>query len=100
MRLPRFSQGIWQAAKSSGHGLIPTPNVKRFFVRYATDASCFATIAGWRIASLKTDVEKWSFVVTAPIAGTSVNGSRNGTPSRNSRLPSRLYGYLLSDSSG
>ena len=90
MRLPRRSHGTWLAAKSSGQGLIPIPKVKRFFVSTATEASCFATIAGCRIASLYTDVEKRSFVVMAPIAGTTVKGSRNGTPSRNSRPPSAL----------
>ena len=76
--------------KSSGQGLTPTPKEKRFWQSTATDAACFATSTHPRTGSFTTKVEKRSLVVTAAIAGISVNGSRIGLPSRNSRLPSAL----------
>ena len=51
-------------------------------------------------ASLYTDVENSNFSVTAAIAGMIENGSRKGTPSKNSLLPSSLYGYVESHSFG
>ena len=54
----------------------------------------------WRTGSLITNVTNRSRLVTAPSAGISENGSRNGLSSRNSRLPSGLNGYVLTESSG
>ncbi len=59
-----------------------------------------ATSTGWRTGSLSTKVTNRSRLVTAPSAGISENGSRNGLSSRNSRVPSGLNGYTLSDSAG
>ena len=59
--------------------------------------ACFAASTGCRIGSLITNVEKRSVVVEAPSAAISANGSMNGLPSRNSRLPSWLYGYMVSE---
>ena len=44
------------------------------------------------MGSFTTNVVKRSVSVTAPIAGMSENGSMNGLSSRNSRLPSGVYG--------
>ena len=40
------------------------------------------------------------FSIIPAIAGIMLNGSRNGTPSRNSLEPSSLYGYVESHSFG
>ena len=61
-------------------------------VSTATDVACLATISGWRMGSFSTKVTKRMRSVTAPMAGISENGSRNGLPSRNSRVPSGLNG--------
>ena len=66
----------------------------------ATEVACLATSTGWRTGSLITKVTKRSLVVIAPSAGISENGSRKGLSSRNSRLPSGLNGYVLTESSG
>ncbi len=66
----------------------------------ATDAACLATSTGLRIGSFTTKVVNRSRSVTAPMAGISENGSMNGLSSRNSRLPSGVYGYVESDSCG
>ena len=58
----------------------------------ATEATCFATSTGWRMGSLITKVTKRIVSVTAPRAGMSEKGSRNGLSSRNSRVPSGLNG--------
>ena len=39
-------------------------------------------------------------LVTAPIAAIATSGSMNGLFSRNSRVPSKLYGYVDDDSFG
>jgi hypothetical protein len=52
------------------------------------------------MGTLMTKVVNRIRLVTAPRAGMSENGSRNGLSSRNSRLPSGLYGYTLSECSG
>jgi hypothetical protein len=66
----------------------------------ATDVACLATITGWRMGSLTTNVTNRSRSVATPSAGMSVNGSRKGFSSRNSREPSELYGYDVSQSRG
>ena len=66
----------------------------------ATDAACFATSTGWRIASFTTNVLNRSREVTAASAGMSTNGSMNGLSCRNSRFPSAVYGYFESESRG
>ena len=58
----------------------------------ATDDACLATRTGLRTGSFSTNVTNLSRLVTAPSAGISENGSRNGLSSRNSRLPSGLNG--------
>ena len=52
------------------------------------------------MGSLSTKKLKCSVVVTAPSAAVITNVSMNDLPSRNSRLPSGVYGYLESDSKG
>jgi hypothetical protein len=59
-----------------------------------------ATSAGGRIGSFNTKMLKCSRVVTAESAPISANVSMNALPSRNSRLPSSVYGYFASDSNG
>jgi hypothetical protein len=59
-----------------------------------------ATSAGGRIGSLSTKKLNFSFVVTAQSAPAITNASTNALPSRNSRLPSGVYGYFDSDSYG
>ena len=66
----------------------------------AVELTCLAIRTGWRIGSLTTKVTKRIRSVTAPMAGTSENGSRNGLSSRNSRDPSGLNGYVVSEYSG
>ncbi len=61
-------------------------------VRTAVDVACLAMSTGFRIGSLMTNVVNRSRSVTAPNAGISENGSRNGLSSRNSRVPSGLNG--------
>ena len=63
MRAPRFSHGRPIAAKSSGHGLMPTPSRSRSSVSTAMLAACFATSTGGRIASFTTKVVKRSRLV-------------------------------------
>ena len=58
----------------------------------AVEVACLATSTGFLIGSFSTNVTNLSRRVTAPSAGISENGSRNGLPSRNSRVPSGLYG--------
>ncbi len=79
---------------------MPTPKSNRLPVITATVVACFATSTGCRMGSLTTNVAKRSVVVTAPSAGIIANGSRNGLSSRNSRVPSALYGYRESASAG
>jgi hypothetical protein len=52
----------------------------------------FAVVTACLGANLYTEVENSSFSVTAAIAGMIEKGSKKGTPSRNSLLPSSLYG--------
>ena len=66
----------------------------------ATEDACLATSTGWRMGSFTTKVTKRSVLVTAPRAGMSEKGSMKGLSSRNSREPSGLNGYVVSDSSG
>ena len=56
--------------------------------------------AGGRIGSFNTKMLKCRLVVTAESAPINANDSMNDLPSRNSRLPSAVYGYFESDSSG
>ena len=58
----------------------------------ATEPACFAVSTGCRIGSLITNVVNRIVLVTAPSAAVSANGSMNGLSSRNSRVPSGLYG--------
>ena len=62
--------------------------------------TCLAVSTGWRIGSFSTDTVKRIRSVTVPSTAISWNGSRNGFPSRNSRDPSGLNGYVESDSCG
>jgi hypothetical protein len=73
-----------------GLGLIPTPNPNRSPIMTPRLDSCLATIADWRMANLITEVVKRSFSVIAARQGMAMKGSRKGTPSRNSRVPSSL----------
>ena len=61
-------------------------------VRTAVEVACLATSTGLRIGSLSTKVTKRRRSVTAPKAGISENGSKNGLSSKNSRVPSGLNG--------
>jgi hypothetical protein len=69
-------------------------------VSTATEVACLAVSTGSRTGSLRTNVVNRSRDVTAPSAGISAKGSMNGLSSRNSRLPSGLKGYTLSECSG
>ena len=73
MRFPRVFQSWKQTSKSSGHGLVPTPKLKRSFVITATDVTDFATSTGERIGSFTTKVEKRIFEVTAPSVQSDAN---------------------------
>jgi len=66
----------------------------------ASEPSCMATSAGGRIGSFSTKKLNRSVDVTAPRAAVSTNVSIKALPSRNSRLPSGVYGYFESDSKG
>ena len=66
----------------------------------ATDVASFASITGWRIGILSTKVWNSMRSVATPIAAIAVIGSRNGLFSRNSRVPSGLYGYFDDDCCG
>ena len=100
VRAPRLAQSVPVTAKSSGQGESPTPSPSRSRVSTATEQADFATSTGERIGSFSTNVVKRSRSVTAPSAAHSANGSRNGASARNSRFPSAVYGYLLSETSG
>ena len=100
IRLPRFANGTPINSKSSRHGLIPTPRTSRLSISHASEPACLATSAGGRIGSLTTNVVNRSVVVTIPSAAVSTNASMNALSSRNSRLPSGVYGYVESDSNG
>ncbi len=100
MRLPRASHGSCIAAKSSGHGLMPTPSRSRLSLSTAMLAACFATSTAGRIASLMTNVVKRMRDVRAARNGISANGSMIGLSSRNARSPSAVYGYDVSESRG
>ena len=65
MRLPRRSHGTSIAAKSSGHGLMPTPSRRRSSVSTAMLAACLATSTTGRIASFSTNVVKRIVLVRA-----------------------------------
>ena len=69
-------------------------------VSTAVEVTCLATSTGWRTGSLSTKVMNRRRLVTLPRNGMSEKGSRNGLSSRNSRVPSGLNGYTLSDSAG
>ena len=69
-------------------------------VSTAVEVACLASSTGLRTGTLTTNVVNRIRLVTAPSAGISENGSRNGLSSRNSRLPSGLYGYTLVACSG
>ena len=58
----------------------------------AVDVACLATSTGLRMGSFSTNVTKRRRSVTAPMAGMREKGSRNGLSSRNSLVPSGLYG--------
>ena len=92
IRLPRRANGTPMMSKSSRHGLTPTPSASRLSVMNASELACFATSAGGRTGSLSTNGVNRSVVVTAPIAAISTNVSMNALSSRNSRLPSAVYG--------
>ncbi len=92
VRRPRRSHGTSMIWKSSGQGLTPTPRRRRLPVRYATDAACLATSTGGRTGSLSTKVVNRSVLVAAPSAIARIIASMNGLFSRNSRLPSGVYG--------
>ena len=49
-------------------------------------------MTGWRIGIFSTNVWNSIVLVTAPIAAIARCGSMNGLFSRNSRVPSKLYG--------
>ena len=66
----------------------------------AVELTCLVMRTGWRMGSLMTNVTKRRRSVTAPMAGMSENGSRKGLSSRNSRVPSGLKGYVVSETSG
>ena len=69
-------------------------------VSTAVEVACLASSTGLRMGILTTNVVNRIRLVTAPRKGMSENGSTNGLPSRNSRVPSGLYGYTLSACSG
>jgi hypothetical protein len=73
-------------------------------VSTAVEVACLATSTGSRTGSLSTNVTNRRRLVTAPSAGISEKGSRKGSrkglSSRNSRLPSGLNGYVLSECRG
>ena len=92
MRWPRRSHGTSIAAKSSGHGLMPTPSRNRSSHSTAMLAACLATSTTGRIASFNTNVVKRMRFVRAARYGMSVNGSMIGLSSRNARSPSAVYG--------
>ena len=100
MRLPRFSHGTPSAAKSSGHGEIPTPSPSRLFDRKASDDACLATRTGGRTGSLSTNGVSRSVDVTANRWAQRIIVSMNSLPCRNSRSPVSVYGYCESDSFG
>ncbi len=87
IRLPRFSQGTPRLAKSSGHGLMPTPRPSRLFDRNASDEACLATSTGGRTGSLSTNGVSRSVVVCANRCAHRIIVSMNSLPSRNSRSP-------------
>ena len=66
----------------------------------ASEPACLATSAGGRIGSLRTKKSNRNVVVTADSAVASTNASVKAFSSRNSRLPSGVYGYFESDSNG
>ena len=100
MRGPRRFHCVPVTSKSSGQGLSPTPKQSRSPISATSELTCFATSTGWRIGSLITNVVRRSRRVTAPIAAISTKGSMNGLPSMNSRVPSWLYGYFVSERAG
>jgi hypothetical protein len=73
---------------------VPTPSLNRFPVSAATEEASFATITGLRMGSFRTHGTNMTRVVTAPIAGMTVNASRNGLSSKCPRVPPSLYGYF------
>ena len=87
IRLPRRAQSTPIAAKSSGHGEIPTPRPSRLPERWARDDACLATRTGGRIGSLRTNGVSRSVVVCANRCAHSTIVSMNSLPSRNSRSP-------------
>ena len=66
----------------------------------ATDVASLANTTGCRIGIFNTKVWNSMRSVATPIAAMALIGSMNGLFSRNSRVPSRLYGYNDSDSRG
>jgi hypothetical protein len=69
-------------------------------VSTAVEVACLASSSGLRTGIFTTNVTNRIRLVTAPSAGISENGSRKGLSSRNSRVPSGLYGYSLTASRG
>ena len=71
---------------------VPTPSPSRLPNSAATEPACLATSAGGRIGNLSTKKLNRSDVVTAHSAPAITKASMNALPSRNSRLPSGVYG--------
>ena len=71
---------------------LPVGETFNWVDRVSIELTCLATRTGLRMGSFTTNVVNRSRSVTAASDGMSVNGSMNGLPSRNSRVPSALYG--------